>query len=424
MKLFLLLGFSAFFNNLLNFGILPFFPLISKEKNISISLIGIILTINSIGSAVAILLIKYFKDSNPFKLIIKSNLILQLIICIFGFLNKINNENLFCISNALTLFCIGVIRTFGLSYIYGTVGIIYKNNNELQKKRYALAKLIGNSGQIFGTIIGGLLFKFFGYSGMFNILAIIYFIITLLFLFLLRNEINNFNEDNFNKETNYKISKIYCEKKIYLSFLFLLASAIVGQIIRPGFSIHLKNSFNIENSEVSYYFTFYGIGTTIGNFIVIISMKYFGDITLIYFSFVLGIIGLILVGPTTFIGLPLNIYLVVFALTLLGFSKSFINIPNFNFFFNVLFNEEEFSLNEKNSNIIASFINEFIFSFSGISGPFIGGFLTDYLNFADGMFIYALFCSLIFICFISFINLFKIDKLKEKIKNSLVENLN
>ena len=60
------------------------------------------------------------------------------------------------------------------------------------------------------------------------------------------------------------------KKKIYLSFVFLLASAIVGQIIRPGLSIHLKNSFNIENSEVSYYFTFYGVGTIQGNLMMII----------------------------------------------------------------------------------------------------------------------------------------------------------
>ena len=125
---------------------------------------------------------------------------------------------------------------------------------------------------------------------------------------------------------------------------------------------------------------------------------------LINFSFFLGIIGLISVGPTTLIGLPLNIYLVLFALTLLGFSKAFINIPSFNFYYNILVNEEKFNLNVKNSNYFASFINEFIFAFSGIIGPFIGGFLTDYLKFSNGMFFYSLFCFLMFIGFIIFIN--------------------
>ena len=143
--------------------------------------------------------------------------------------------------------------------------------------------------------------------------------------------------------------------------------------------------------------------------------------SLIKFSFFLGIIGLILIGPVTFIGLPLNIYLVLFALALLGASISFINIPNFNFLFNILINEQKFNLNENSSNFFAAFINEFIFAFSGVVGPFIGGFLTDNLKFPNGMFCYSLFCSLLFIGLIIFLNYFNFNKLREKIKVSLAE---
>ena len=414
MKLYILLVLSTFFNNLLIFVILPFFPLISKEKNISISLIGIILTISSVGSAVAILLIKYFKDSNPIKVIIKSNITLQIAICVLGFLNNIQSNYVFSTANAIVLFFIGGITTFDLSYIYGTVGLIYKKNLDLKNRRYALAKLIGNSGNIFGSLIAGILYKYFGYSGMFCIISGIYFLITILFTFLLRNEFNQFNEESFHEEQKYELKKIYFDIKIFLSFFFLLSIGVVGQIFRPGFGIHLKDSFNIENSEISYYFSFFGIGTTIGNFVVIVLLSCCREVSLIKLSFFLGIIGLIIIGPTTFIGLPLNLYLILFALGLLGFSKSFINIPNFNFLFNILINEEKFNLSEKNANFIASFINEFIFAFSGVVGPFIGGFLTDYLKFANGMFCYSMFCSIMFFGIIIFIKFFKFDKVNRR----------
>ena len=223
MKLYILLVLSTFFNNLFILVILPFFPLISKEKNISISLIGIILTINSVGSAVAILLIKYFKDSNPIKVIIKSNITLQIAICVLGFLNNIQSNYVFSTANAIVLFFIGGITTFDLSYIYGTVGLIYKKNLDLKNRRYALAKLIGNSGNIFGSLIAGILYKYFGYSGMFCIFAGIYFLITISFAFLLRNELNQFNEESFHEEQNYDLKKYTLKSKfsiIFFSFVY------------------------------------------------------------------------------------------------------------------------------------------------------------------------------------------------------------
>ena len=312
MRFYLFLISSSFFNNLILFTLMPFFPIISKEKNISITIIGILLTIFSIGSCIPILLIKYFKDSNPFKLIITSNYTIQIFLIIFGFLNYIQDKYIFCISNAVILFFLGGLDAFDQSIIYGSIGIVYKNDQELKNKRFAFAKFVGNSGQIVGCLLGGFLYNYFGYSGMFLIVAMLNFIITSIFTILLSNKIKEYNqeeeEDAIYEKQNYQLRKIFFSKKIFISFIFLLISTSVCCIIRPGFPINLKEAFDIKKSKVSYYYSFLGFGIAMGNISIIFFMKYIGYMTIINLSFLMGIIGLVFIGPSTFIGLPLNIF--------------------------------------------------------------------------------------------------------------------
>ena len=411
MKFYLLILCSSFFNNVIFLSIFPFFPIISREKNISIFVIGVILTIFSLGSCMPIMFIKYFKDSNPFKVILYSNFTIQTIIIIFGLLSFIENKYLYCVLNTLVIFIFGAIYSFDQSFIYGSIGLIYKYDKVLKSKRYAIGKFVGNCGNFFGFVIGGFLYKNFGYSGMFLIFSIIFFGFTLLFSIILRTKIKLFNEDSFYEEQNYHLSEILTEKKIYLSFLFLTMSTIIPYVFRPGFPIHLQNAFKINESKVSYYYSSYGLGIILSNLFIIFFLKFFGELIVINFSFLFGIIGLIFIGPTLLIGLPLNIFIIISALVFLGFSRSFGNVPVFNYFYNILLSEEKFGLDAKSANMIASFFNEFLLSVGGLVGPFVGGLIGDNFKFSEGMFYYSIFSTFMFIGFIFFTNYFKLSNL-------------
>ena len=407
---FLFVSLTCLFLNLNGTIYLVIFPLLAKEKNISVAVIGFIMAQRFFGSSILLFIINYFYNFNPYKAIFVNNLIYQLIFVVFGSTYFINNNTLFSIASATSLFFLGIIGSVNYTLCYGMVGIIYADDMEKKKRNYSIGKFIGNSGSLFGIAISGLLYKYFGYFYTFNIATLVFFAFNLIFFLIMKKEkINITPTVGKQKNETFKTIDIITDFKIMASFFFLLLGRGISFYYRPGFPINLKNEFNMEESVISLYYSLYGFGLTITNFIQIFIINYFKETTFLSVSFIFGIIGMIFIGPSTIIGLPPNIIFIVSALLFLGFGRSFINNPAFHFYYKVLKNHDKLDYDDNTCNLISSSLAESITSFAGAFGPIIGGLVTTYFSFNDGMFYISLFYLLIFACFLIFIKMIRID---------------
>ena len=116
-------------------------------------------------------------------------------------------------------------------------------------------------------------------------------------------------------------------------------------------------------------------------------MIYFKNISFISFSYFLGIIGLILIGPLT----PKTIYFILAGFLFLGATRNLSKIPTFFYLHEILLNDNKLELDYESSNFLSSLIVETTIAFSGFSCSLLSRLFDDKFGFEIKRFYSSIF---------------------------------
>ena len=316
--------------NLLCFGFsftipIPFYPFIAKEHGLDQSLIGITLSFQAISSIIiSIFAEKVLRIINPRKLYILSNIGMMLFVFSFGIAKIIEGKIFFASFISINRFFQGLCTSLGTIYIYSFPSIHF-NKDETQKY-IALTESILTIGTFSGPLIGGVLYKFIGYSWIFYSVSIFYGIIIILISILKpageENEIhkeNEINKENENlKENNIivenereliekkeKVSlrKIFSDRYFLITFMFVAIFVLPFVLFTiPSFSLYIKSTFHVKIYLIPYIYSIQSLMALIGSFYFIIAKNKIEPILHFQIGAFMAIVGGIFIASPQYFG--------------------------------------------------------------------------------------------------------------------------
>ena len=407
-----------FFERALFGVIVPFFPLIAKEKHLNEALIGLVFALYSVGGIFSSLISHLFKKTDKIKLILTIFILLMGIsVILFGLTKLISNLWIFLISTCLLRFNQGMLST--LMSIF-TIDIININlsNNEIVHQRYIMYfSIIGLIGNISGSSLGSFLFIYFGFIGMFVFLglflvftSVINQIVSVEFEFQKKQEneeikfeeIVEENEEKKEKENNLihrNSIKNYFKFSIIINFILMSLGICNFYSIYPSFSLNMKNNFKLDKNIISLIFSSSRI---IVLFIVIINAIIPQKINFVLqfnIGIILQIIGLLLIPPITQIGIPKQIWIVILGLNMGTIGLNLTNNSIVCIFIQI--SKDIYGENgEKVINVSAIYL--LIFNVGELFGPLLGGLLSTQYGFNISMLFFSSLTLIIYLIYLFF----------------------
>lgn len=381
--------------------LIPILPDFLQKKEVSLSLVGVILSFYQISHIItALYLSKNLVKFSKYKVMMFGQIVLitsNLSMCILQGISSIPMIFLF---SCVIRFLQGMSYPLVVSTIYTFVPTLFKD--EMQKK-FAFLEIVTGLGLSLGPVIGGILYGNFGFNYCFVIISFVYLFAGICIFPFIKAKIENiqnegllgdfFEEINQNKSNSHNnelnILKIFTNKNFLLTFFVFIISYMSYSVIQPGFSSHI-HSYNYSDEAVGILF---GLGdltyALTGIFIMNIANKINNKRKqLFFFGGLLSLLSLFILGPEKYSFLPRNIEVVTVGILILGASQMFyipIIIPEFIEIFN------EIDPKARGKEEMASGFFSAGLSVTLLLGSILGGILTDCFGFDRGMSIYALF---------------------------------
>ena len=370
--------------------VVPIIPDFLQNQNVSLSLIGLILSFYQIGFFITSLYLskKIFSQS-------KNNVLLfgQIILIItnlaLGFLDNglsslalIILSSVFRIMQGCSLAIIAVV-------IYASFPLLYNTNLD---QKYAIAEICVGFGFTLGPLIGGFLYEYLDYAWSFHIMSMIYSVTALILLpFIWRYEFDVKEENNIESlENNAQItySKIIKNSNFLLTFAMFILSYMSYFLVQPSFSDHIHR-YGGSDDTVGIIFGIVGLAYALTGFFLIffltkikLARKY-----LFIFGGSMSAISLLLAGPEDYTYLPKNLTTVCIGMAILGFSQMFYISTLIAEYLDIF---QEIDPQSIGKNELASGIFNASIALSEYLGAVLGGVLSDYYGFSRGMSIYAI----------------------------------
>ena len=390
--------------------VVPIIPDFLLEKEVSLSLIGFILSFYQISYFFASLYMsKRLIYYNKAHVMLLGQICLVLSNLALSFLN-------YGLSTSMIIFLSGLLRLLqGLAIalvsagIYAYVHILFPL--ELDKK-YAILEISLGIGLSLGPVIGGFFYEYEGYTGAFVTMTAIYAAITLiLFPFFMKFKLV-FEHDSLNEEISpkiideeekietIKVIKIIKNRDFLLTFLIFVCEYACYNLIQPAFSAHIHD-YDGSDQTVGIIFGIGDLTYALTGFILVrfllkmnIKRKYW-----FIFGGLMSMISLLILGPEDYTFLPKNLITVSFGMGVLGFAQMFytaILIPEYIEIFREIdpmaSGSEELACGLFNASVAGT---EFI-------GVILGGVLSDVFEFSRGMAIYAMYLLGVIVIFALF----------------------
>ena len=399
--------------------ILPFFPIITKEKGISITVSGIVLSSYAIGNFSTIFFIKYLFKYKKKLIVLMGFFFLMINLIIFGSLIFVTNKTYFKVIAIIARFFQGIATSIITATTNSFFPLLFKSQEELTKI-YSIYSLLAFLGLAIGPFVGGSLFNYFGYFYVNLLFAVIIFLFFIISLFIDFNEQELMRtEDNeilINK--NYALN-ILDMLKCYLPLLYGIIWLVIGCNfigLLTFLASYLRNEFKISKDQSTMI-----IGIANSFCVIYILLYYFflskiNSIFLARISIVISLFGLILIGPIRNFNEFNKLWVI-----LLGYSINNLSVCFMSFLSFVIITEK---LKKYHSNFglvkISNFASFFILiSWSGAEffGPIIMGSLYDNLNFKKAIEVVLIIEIIFFIFFFVFEKFYEIHKNKKNNEN-------
>ena len=395
------------------------FPIEAKNRKIAPIFIGLVLGMITLGSFfVALFLGKNLSKYNKKNLIASSLIVIIISLSLYGLCNFIENNNVFLIfsliSRIIQGYFSGVVLTSSFSYIYELIS----DKNERKEQVSYLSNSL-SFGSIVGPSSASVFYYLTDYAGCFLLFSLVLFIVGIFFIiFFPKHPKSSIFEKKMEKEKNIKFKKIFKNLKFSVTLLFTIIVGTGCFIYTTGYSINLKEDYNLSATTIANIFSITQIFAIIFN-IFYTKIKSFSSPNFFILSSIILFFGLVFTGPSTILGIPEELWVCSTGLLLINIAWLVLENSFVPTFFTIL-SEEFINIEKEESSNFASSLNTIMISLSDFIGPFIAGNFMQIIGFKNGLTYFAFFLFTITFCFFVFNCLFE----KQKIKmNSLKENL-
>ena len=452
--------FILFFTILFLYGsyslVIPLFPLIAKKKGLSASEIGIVLSTFAIGGIIlSINLNRLMSRFSKTKLLMFFQIILFLFITTYGILEKIERKILFIIACAFSRLIQGAAVSSITSIIYSLIPSLYESEYD-QIKAFSYLELSGAISYAFTYGIGGILYNYLGFQGIFYLYGTIILIFSMVLYCTIKIDKEEENKEGENKEgenkegenkegenkegenkegenkegenkegenkerENKEVEKKYIpwcfvfkNFKFTIVYLQLCCVSIANLIYEPGLSLFLSHKYGLNVQWIGFYYSIAPLFYMSFSIIYpLIKWKTSKVYHVVISNFFLSI-GLLLIGPVKFIDGSLVITTI--GLMVIGFFSVFGVIPIIPVIIEIL--EEftsDYSNNHRNNFSSNCYIN--IWFIGELMGPLLYGFLTEIFGYENGIGVFSVLMLIIFILFFIFVK-------KQRKKTKLLESI-
>ena len=423
-KTFLLINlFLIFFERALFGIIVPFYPLLAKERNLNEILIGLVFGMYAVGgvsSSLIVIIIKKQMNLNTMKSQLAIyGFVMGLTVILFGVIKLIQNPTFFLLSSMLLRFAQGYISGAFKIIVLDMIKIIFENDKNSHKRFLGFLLTFDVMGDFLGPSIGSVIHVFFGYICLFLFLGLLFLLLSFVikivkiknFPIEKKNLLENLSEEvkevkeekeeknqgNQEKTTKQKCIKDYFKFPIMMNSSLMLLIFTNFYLIYPNYSLNMKKKFNLDDSMISLIFStsrlvvciFALISATLANKL---------DFKMQYnFGCIIQIIGLLFIAPSTQIGIPKAIWIVVIGL---NFSALALNLCCNSFILIIIeISEKIYGRNGKEL-IDSSALFLLIYNLSEFFGPLLGGFLVNYMKFSIEMIIFSIITFVVYLLYV------------------------
>ncbi|CAI4224894.1 unnamed protein product [Auanema sp. JU1783] len=305
---------------------------------------------------------------------------------LFGFLNFIPSGTLFFWAS----FIIRIFEAIGdAAFITSSFAISAKCFPGRITVIVGVMETFAGLGYSVGPLIGGVLYEFGGFQVPFLFLGCLLFFIAALSYFLLEPLTDQEVNDEKGMMSMLKIPMIW------IMLYSIVACAISLSYLDPTLAGHLL-SFELSPTWVGLMFLLcggvYTIAAPICGWLI---DKCRCTMQLMLFGSLLNVFGMLLIGPSPFLNLEKNIYIIGFSLSLLGIAAGAQYIPTFQACLDAA-KENGYEDNFHTYGLVSGLFQS-AFAFGSFFGPTVGGFAVERIGFPWTCSIIA-FIQVMFIC--------------------------
>ena len=377
--------------------IAPLFPIIGENMQISESLLGWIIAVNSLANfSITPFAPQLIQKIGRFKIFYISSFIYSFSVISYGLFKYITNFTFFIFISFFIRILHGMATGIISTVIY-SLGVSLSTPEELTTSLGYL-EVAWSLGVSIGPVCASFLYHFGGFSLPFYTIGILFFIPIYLIKYLnndknndeklvINNEksYNNLN-DSLNEDVNDKEEKneslnffAFFNFEMFINFLPTVVFQIAQTYYFPSLTYHLTNKWHLSIESSSLFFMIgmaaYFIGLQILNKI----LNNFGLILTILLGQIVIILGAPFVYPLKF--LPQNIISIIFGLALLGISGAFTCVAVI-IIYGKIAKKINSELNENSINDISSAVFNLGINFGDFLGPVYGGFVSTKYDFS------------------------------------------
>ena len=385
--------------------VIPLLPDVALAKGISLSVLGLILSLYPIGSFIISLIFgKILHKYSKIKMLCLCQFLLTISNVILAFLAWIESPILCMIIAIIARSLQGIGMGGASSILYSYVPEIYPNKVE---ETFSLLEIATGSGVVFGSIFGGFLYEYISYSSSFFLMALIYALFSLIFVRILTkelekhrmntllevftsNEVHSTQSFDFyfdsKKEDDLSYSVIFKSKQFILVFLCQIFCCATPTLVHPSFSDHIK-SYGGSSQDIGLIYAVCDLTYASTALFIFKYFLRFGRKKLFLIGGGIASLGLFFVGPEKFTFLPENLYIVGMGMAFNGFAQVFFTVPLIPEYIDVL---QGIYGKKENINEMASSMFNAGLSISEFVGPVFGGMLANNFGVGRGMSIYAI----------------------------------
>ena len=415
-----LIGMLSFFVNSTYWVVIPFFPIIAKEKDLSYTLIGLILGSYAVGALIGGFLVTLIKPNvNKMNIIRICCLLLGLVNITYAYIPIISNRNIFILLSFFNRFSQGIL--FSILYVNYSAIIQERYSEDKEKLTTVVVRLraFGVTGALVGPGLAGYLSKFIGYDWIFNGLGMIFFFLAMLSI-IVPYIPPALSDSMIIASSEFKTSTVLSNKVIVLNFCFFIIPLLNLIFLSPGYSTYMKSRFNLELSTISVIYSSSSLGNIVSTLTLIVFIGKLNIKILPVIGVSIQTINFLFLGPVYF--LPQNYYFVSIGLFFMGVGMSMANIVVLPLF-RKLIEEQRINIDDDNKNKIVGYLANFVFSLCEIIGPIFAGICNEYLGYYNSLFVFIIFNLFAITIYSTFSLLLSLKKKEEKQFN-LLENLN
>ena len=390
------------------FGVIvPFYPLLAKERHLNKVLIGLVFAMYAIGgvlSSIIIILVKKHKILKVMKSqITKLSFLMALTVFLFGLTKSIKSPNLFLFASLIFRLLQGFISNFMNVITYDLINITFEKDKISHQKflKYYMVFIV--MGDMLGPSIGSVIYLLFNYIGLFIFLGIIFIILSffnnLIYIPNLTEEnlLENFNIEINEEEKEEFNLKYYLKFPLIINFILMVLIYSNFYSIYPIYSINMKEQFKINKVKISLIFS---TARIISIFALIFSAIFSSKINIkVQFNFgiIIQIIGLLFIAPTVQIGIPKEIWIVILGLNFSALGLNLCCTAIIVIFIEI--SEDLYGLKGKKI-IDISALSMLSYSLSEFFGPFFGAFLSTKIKFSIEMLIFSMITLSVYLIYL------------------------